>query len=83
MGRHRRVIMNYRQAIALRDELLAEKQHTEVYVDRVDKHDKSFGFKTIALKCEPKHDAKAGREVQKIVDEVHHLNYDRTGAIVI
>jgi hypothetical protein len=74
--------MTYHQAIALRNELDAEGNHALVYVDRVDKHDKSFGFKTIALKTEPYVD-KSGQTIQRVVDEVHHLNYDRTGAIVI
>ncbi len=75
--------MKYLEAIKLRNELLTEGNHTEVYVDRCDKHDKSFGYKTVAIKSEPQYDKRAGREIQKIIDEVHHLNYDRTGALVI
>ena len=74
--------MNYKQAIALRDELTADGYYTLVYVDRCSQHGLS-GFETIAVKTEPRFDVRAGREVQKIVDEVHHINYDRTGALVI
>lgn len=74
--------MNHHQAIALRNELTATGEYTLVYVDRCSQHGLS-GFETIALKTEPRFDAQIGKVVQKIVDEVHHINYDRTGALVI
>jgi hypothetical protein len=74
--------MKYLEAIALRNELDAEGTYTLVYVDRCSQHG-SFGHETIAVKTEPHFDAKAGQIVQKIVDETHYINYDRTGALVI
>jgi hypothetical protein len=73
--------MKYSEAIALRDELTAEGQYTLVYVDKCSQHG-SFGHETIALKTEPRVD-KSGQITQRVVDEVHHINYDRTGALVI
>ena len=75
--------MNYKQALALRDELLAEGQHTEVYADRCDKYCKAAGFMTVALKTERVWNERDGKMINKIVDEVHHINADRSGAITI
>jgi hypothetical protein len=73
--------MKYLEAIKLRDELTAEGQYTLVYVDKCSQHG-SFGHETIAVKTEPRVD-KSGQTIQRIVDEVHHINADRSGALVI
>ena len=65
--------MNHRQAIALRNELRAEGQHTSVDIDWLDQYQRKMGYKVIAVK----------QENGKIVDEVHHINSDRSGAIQI
>jgi hypothetical protein len=65
--------MNHTQALTLRNELRAEGQHTSVDIDWLDQYQRSLGYKVIAVLTEN----------GKIVDEVHHINSDRTGAITI
>ena len=65
--------MNHRQAIALRNELRREGNHTDVDIDWLDQYQRNLGYKVIAVK----------QENNKIVDEVHFINSDRSGAIQI
>jgi hypothetical protein len=74
--------MTYTQAIALRNELLQEGQYTEVYADKCSQHG-SFGVEVIAVKTVPEYSKDAGRIVNRIIEETHFINSDRTGAIHI
>lgn len=74
--------MTYTQAIALRNELLAEKQYTEVYADKCTQHG-SFGVKVICVKTVPGTDKRTGQKINHVIEETHHINADRTGALHI
>ena len=65
--------VNHREALTLRNELRREGKHTSVDIDWLDQYQRSLGCKVVAVLTEN----------SKIVDEVHHINMDRTGAIHI
>ncbi len=69
--------MNHRQSLTLRNELRHELQYTiyqvSVEVDWLDQYEHKYGYKVVAVLTEN----------SKVVDEVHHINSDRTGAIHI
>ena len=65
--------MNHRQALTLRNELRREGQHTSVDIDWLDQYQRTLGYKVVAVLMQDR----------KVVDEVHHINADRSGALHI